>query len=103
VHLRFAIAASSLPDNLKLALLERRDQRITSDGVIVIKAQRFRTREKNRADALARLQELIRSALARRKPRIATRPGRAAVARRVDSKTHRGRRKQLRGKVDYQG
>lgn len=98
VHLRFDIAASSLPDFYKAQLLARNDQRITRDGVIVIKAQRFRSQDKNREDALLRLQAIVRSATTvapRRKP---TRPSRRAKRRRVDVKTRRGRTKRLRGR-----
>jgi len=102
IHLRFDIAASSLPDFYKERLLSLKDKRITKDGIIIIKAQRFRTQEKNRGDALERLRELIKSVAVVNRKRIATRPGKAAKARRVDSKTRRGKAKQLRGKVrDY--
>jgi ribosome-associated protein len=100
LHLRFDIRASSLPDEVKARLLARNDQRITADGVIVIKAQRYRSQDKNRADALARLEELVAAAAAvetRRKP---TRPPRSAKRRRVDSKVKRGQLKASRGKVD---
>lgn len=100
VHLRFDIGASSLPDEIKEKLLAYSDQRINSEGVVVIKAQRFRTREKNTADALDRLRELISKATARRKTRIATRPSKNSKAKRVDRKTRRGRTKSLRGRVD---
>ena len=100
VHLRFDISASSLPDEVKQKLLTYSDQRINSEGVVVIKAQRFRTREKNVEDALERLRELVAKATARRKARIATKPSRNAKAKRVDSKTRRGRTKSLRGKVN---
>lgn len=100
VHLRFDIGASSLPDQIKAKLLAYSDQRINSEGVVVIKAQRFRTREKNTADALDRLRELISKATARRKTRIATRPSKNSKAKRVDRKTRRGRTKSLRGRVD---
>jgi ribosome-associated protein len=100
VHLRFDIRASSLPDFYQQRLLALRDHRISDDGVIVIKAQRFRTQEKNREDALERLAELIRNAGRTEKPRKATRPTRASQERRVDSKTRRGRIKSLRGKLD---
>jgi len=102
IHLRFDICASSLPDFYKERLLSLKDKRITKDGVIIIKAQRFRTQEKNRDDALERLRELIKSVAVVNRKRIATRPGKAARARRVDNKTRRGKAKQLRGKVrDY--
>jgi len=100
IHLRFDIHASSLPDFYKQRLLTRRDARISSDGVIVIKAQRHRSQDKNREDALARLAELIRSVAVVQKQRIATKPGKGAKKRRMDSKTRRGQTKRLRGKVD---
>jgi len=100
VQLRFDIRASSLPEVYKERLLALRDQRLTTDGVIVIKAQRYRSQEKNREDALARLADLIRKAMVTRKKRVATKPGRAAQQRRMDSKTKRGRQKALRRKPE---
>lgn len=100
VHLRFDVGASSLPAELKYTLLALRDHRVSDSGVVVIKAQRFRSLEKNRDDALERLQELVTRAAHKQPPRIATRPGRAARARRVDDKSRRGRVKSLRGRVD---
>ena len=100
LHLRFDIRASSLPDEVKARLLARNDQRITADGVIVIKAQRYRSQDKNRADALARLEELVAAAAAVETPRKPTRPPRSAKRRRVDSKVKRGQLKASRGKVD---
>lgn len=100
VHLRFDVQASSLPEAVKERLLQMRDQRITSDGVLVLKAQRFRTWEKNRADALERLAELIAKASHRPKPRRPTRPSKAARQKRMDRKTQRGAIKRNRGKVD---
>ncbi|ROO25309.1 Peptidyl-tRNA hydrolase [Salinisphaera orenii MK-B5] len=100
IHLRFDIRASSLPDVYKERLLALADQRISADGVIVIKAQRHRTQEANRADALTRLQALIRAATRERKKRRPTRASRAARRKRVDNKTRRGRKKTLRGRVD---
>ena len=99
IHLRFDVCSSSLPEFYKERLLSLKDKRITKDGVIIIKAQRFRTQEKNRDDALERLRELIKSVAVVNRKRIATKQGRAAKARRVDSKTRRGKAKQLRGKV----
>lgn len=99
VHLRFDIRSSSLPDFYKQRLLALRDRRISKEGVIVIKAQQYRDREKNRLDALARLKEMIRDATATRRKRIPTRPGAGARRRRLDEKTRRGRTKALRGKV----
>lgn len=100
VHLRFDIRASSLSEFYQQRLLALRDQRISVDGIIVIKAQRYRTQEKNRADALERLAELIRSAGRTQKARKATQPTRASRERRVDAKTRRGRIKSLRGKPE---
>ncbi|MEE2732638.1 MAG: alternative ribosome rescue aminoacyl-tRNA hydrolase ArfB [Pseudomonadota bacterium] len=98
IHLRFDIQASSLPDAYKQRLLTQSDQRISKDGVIVIKAQGYRTQEKNREDAIARLVELIRNATVVKKARRPTKATRASQKRRVDSKTHRGKIKALRGK-----
>jgi len=103
IHLRFDIAASSLPDFYKQRLLDLKDKRITRDGVIVIKAQCYRTQEKNREDALQRLQLLIKDVAKVNRKRVATRPTRAAKARRVDSKVRRGKAKQLRGRVSDSG
>ncbi len=101
IHLRFDIRASSLPEFYKERLLAMRDQRITSDGVIVIKAQQFRTQEKNRQDALDRLQALIRQAGVVQRARKATKPSRNARKKRMDKKTKHGANKSLRGRVDY--
>lgn len=98
IHLRFDINASSLPEHVKTRLLATSDQRITADGVVVIKAQNHRTQDKNRAEALDRLAELIRGALKVPRKRIPTRPGRAAKAKRVDEKKKRGSLKQMRAK-----
>jgi ribosome-associated protein len=99
VHLRFDIRSSSLPEFYKERLRALDDQRVTRDGVIVIKAQQYRSQEKNRAAALARLQALIRSVGVVRKRRIATQPTHAARQRRLDNKTRRGRDKALRGRL----
>ena len=99
IHLRFDIKASSLPDFYKLRLLSLRDKRITKEGVIVIKAQQFRTQEKNREDALARLKEIIRAATIVHKVRRATRPTRAAKKRRLENKSQRSKLKALRGRI----
>jgi ribosome-associated protein len=99
VQLRFDVHRSSLPDELKEALLKLRDQRISTDGIVVIKAQRFRSLEKNREDARERLYELIAKASVKRKARKTTRPTRASQVRRVDTKVRRGRIKALRGRV----
>ncbi len=99
VHLRFDVRASSLPEPIKVRLCARKDQRITADGVIVIKAQRYRSQDRNRQDALARLQALVDSADAvspRRKP---TRPTKASQRRRVEGKVRRGQVKAARRRV----
>jgi ribosome-associated protein len=88
-HLRFDIPASSLPDDVKARLMERGDRRISKEGVIVIKAQTFRSLEQNRAEALRRLEVLIAAAALVPGVRRPTRPGRAAVERRLAGKTHR--------------
>jgi ribosome-associated protein len=100
VHLRFDIRASSLPDELKARLLARRDQRISGEGVIVIKAQQHRSLEKNRAEALARLHALVSAAATVPRARRATRPTAASQRRRIESKLRRGQVKALRGRVD---
>jgi len=96
IHLRFDLQASSLPEAVKRRLLLKNDQRITADGVIVIKAQNHRSQDKNRAEALSRLTDLVKSALKAPRKRIPTRPGRAAKERRMDSKKKRGSLKKLR-------
>ena len=101
IHLRFDIAASSLPDEFKERLLKLRDRRISGDGIIVIKAQRFRSQEKNREDALARLQELVKKIAVTPRNRKATRPSRRSQQKRMDSKTRRGAVKSLRGRIEY--
>lgn len=100
VHLRFDIRASSLPEEIKTRLLASRDQRISSEGIVVIKAQQFRSLEKNREDARARLLELIARAAVRPKIRRPTKPTRASQQRRIESKVRRGRIKAMRGKVE---
>ncbi len=100
VHLRFDIRASSLPEECKARLLNCRDRRISKDGVIVIKAQEHRAQEKNREAACRRLVELIQRVLRPKRKRKPTRPGRKVAQRRMDSKTKRGRLKQLRRKVN---
>ena len=100
IHLRFDINASSLPPFYKERLLALRDSRITSDGVIVIKAQQYRTQEMNREDAINRLREMILAAGVVQKKRRPTRPTHSSQVKRVDGKVKRGQTKQLRGKVD---
>ena len=99
VQLRFDIASSSLPDFCKNRLLALNDSRITEDGVIVIKAQQYRSLEQNKADALQRLRLLVRRALVRKKKRVPTRPPRASQARRRDTKQRQSRTKSLRRKI----
>ena len=101
VHLRFDIRASDLPEVYKERLLALNDRRITRDGVIVIKAQTFRTREKNRADALERLAGIIRSTLKTPRKRKPTRPTRGSVQKRLDSKNKHGKIKALRKKITF--
>ena len=99
VHLRFDIGASSLGDGLKEKLLALRDQRISSDGIVVIKAQSYRSLERNRIDALLRLRELIEAAAFVPTIRRPTKPSRSAQRKRVDSKVKRGQIKQQRGRI----
>ena len=103
VHLRYDIAASSLPDAVKARLLAWRDQRITGDGVVVIKAQDHRSLERNRQDGVARLRALIEEAAHVPLARRATKPTRASQRRRVEGKVQRGQVKALRGKPGGQG
>ncbi len=100
VHLRFDVAASSLPDEIKARLLQLRDQRISSDGVVVIKAQQHRSLERNRMDALVRLRELIAQAAFVPQVRRSTRPTRNSQRKRVDSKVKRGLVKMQRSRVN---
>ena len=100
VHLRFDIAASSLPDDVRERLLKLGDQRISKEGVVIIKAQAFRSLEKNRSEAIRRLQELIDSVAVVPKKRRPTKPTRGSVTRRLDSKTKRGAIKAGRGRVE---
>jgi len=99
IHLRFDINASSLPEFYKQRLLGLKDRRINKEGVLIIKAQQFRTREKNRAAALERLQELIKDVAVVQKARKPTRATRGSQRRRLENKTQRGKTKSLRGKV----
>lgn len=100
LHLRYDVRASSLPEEIKARLLARPDQRLTGEGVIVIKAQRYRTQEKNREDALSRLRELIEQAATVAKPRKPTKVSRAAKRKRLETKVRRGKIKAGRSKVD---
>ncbi len=99
VHLRFDIPNSSLPEFYKERLMALSDQRISKDGVLVIKAQTFRTLELNRDDALQRLKELILEAVKPQKARRPTKPTRSSQRKRVDSKTRKGKTKALRGRI----
>ena len=99
VHLRFDIGTSSLPDEIKARLLQMRDQRISADGIVVIKAQQFRSLERNSFAAMERLRELIAQAAFIPRPRRATQPTRNSQKRRVDSKVLRGKVKAQRGRV----
>ena len=100
IHLRFDINKSSLPEFYKQRLLKLQDQRINNDGIIIIKAQRYRTQEKNKQEALDRLQTLIKGAGVVVKKRRATKPSRNAKKKRLDSKTRHGRKKEMRRKVE---
>ncbi|MBT8434347.1 MAG: aminoacyl-tRNA hydrolase [Gammaproteobacteria bacterium] len=102
IHLRFDISASSLPDFYKQRLLNLRDRRISKEGVVIIKAQQHRTQEKNRQAALGRLQELVKTVAVVQKARKPTKPTKNSQRKRLDSKTQRGKTKQLRGKVSEQ-
>lgn len=101
IHLRFDIKRSSLPSFYKERLLKLSDHRITSDGIIVVKSQSYRTQEMNREDALKRLKEIIVAAGKTQKTRRATKPTRSSQRKRMDSKTKKGSTKALRGKVNF--
>ncbi|WP_194089036.1 alternative ribosome rescue aminoacyl-tRNA hydrolase ArfB [Vibrio hibernica] len=101
IHLRFDVNASSLPGFYKERLLKISDKRLTGDGVIVLKAQQYRTQEQNREDALLRLKDLILEATKIEKVRRATTPTRSSQRKHTDKKVQQGQKKQLRGKVQY--
>ncbi|MDY3307212.1 alternative ribosome rescue aminoacyl-tRNA hydrolase ArfB [Psychrobacter sanguinis] len=101
IHLRFDINASSLSDEQKQQLLNSKDNRITKEGVLIIKAQQYRTQERNKIDAMERLKQFIVSATHINPTRRPTKPSRNAKRKRVDQKVQRGRTKVLRGKIDY--
>jgi ribosome-associated protein len=105
VHCRFEITASTLPSDIKQRLLETNDKRISAEGVVIIKAQRFRSLDKNRQDAIDRLQDLVNKAAKKPARRIPTKPARAARKKRMDDKTRRGQTKNLRSRrgVDIDG
>jgi ribosome-associated protein len=98
IHLRFDINASSLPETVKQRLLQRKDHRINSDGIVIIKAQNHRSQDKNRGEALARLAELVKAACQAPRKRIPTRPSRASRQKRLETKKRRGSLKKLRSK-----
>ena len=100
IHLRFDVRSSSLPEAVKSKLLQMRDARVNSDGVIVIKAQKFRSQEKNRLEGLERLDEMLKKCQFVDKPRRRTQPSRSSVRKRLDSKKKQGSIKKNRGKVD---
>ena len=100
IHLRFDLHASSLPDEIRERLLALSDSRITQEGVIVLKAQQHRTQEMNRADALARLQQIVDDVSNPPKPRRATKPTYGSKQRRLEGKSQRSEIKNLRGKVN---
>lgn len=101
IHLRFDIQSSSLPEFYKQKLLSSRDSRITQDGVLVLKAQSYRTQDMNKQDAIERLVKIIRQAGVVQKARRPTKPTKASQKRRVDGKKKQGQQKSLRKKVDY--
>lgn len=101
IHLRFDVGASSLPDNIRQRLLERSDNRLSDEGVFVLKAQRFRTQEQNRVDAIDRLREWIASATRTQKKRKSTRIPLGAKRRRKEAKRKQSQTKSLRKKVDF--
>lgn len=99
IHLRFDIQASTLSDWLKERLMHLKDNRITAEGVLVLKAQQYRTQETNKKDATARLHEIVNAANQVKPTRYATRPSYGSKQRRLESKTQRGQIKQMRGKI----
>lgn len=99
IHLRFDISASSLPNYYKIRLLNLKDSRINKQGIVVIKAQQYRTQEKNKIAAIERLQDLIKSVAVVDKKRISTKPTRSSKNKRMDAKVKRGKDKQLRRKI----
>jgi len=101
IHLRFDIQNSSLPDFYKERLLAMSDSRLTANGVLVIKAQKYRTQEKNRQDALERLVEIIKQATQQQKKRKPTKPSRTSQKKRLDHKTKHSRNKKLRSKPEF--
>ena len=102
IHLRFDVRSSSLPDAVKAKILRMRDTRISTEGVIVIKAQKYRSQEKNKLESLARLDELLQKSQHVETPRRQTRPSKSSVRKRLEGKKKQGSVKKNRGKVnDY--
>lgn len=101
IHLRFDIKKSSLPDDIKEKLLKIKGKKLTDDGIIILKAQKYRTQEKNREDALLRLKDIIEKALIEKKKRKATKPTLGSKQKRIEDKTNRSQLKSLRKKMDY--
>jgi len=101
IHLRFNIKTSSLPDNVKERLIKKKDQRISKDGIIIIKAQQYRTQNKNKEAAIFRLQKLIRAALSTKKKRIPTKPTPVSQQKRLGQKTKHSQMKKLRKKISF--
>ena len=101
IHLRFDIRASSLPPSFKEILLASTDKRINKEGVIVIKAQKYRSQEKNKDEAISRLQTLLKTAIKVQIKRIHTNPSKRSVQKQTDNKVQRGKIKNLRGKIDF--
>ena len=99
VHLRFDVRGSTLPETVKARLLAHSDRRITAEGVVIIKAQRYRSLDQNRADALARLQRLVDGAAVAPRPRKATKPTAGSQRRRIESKVRRGEIKAARRRI----
>lgn len=99
IHLRFDIQASSLSDWLKERLMHLKDSRITDEGILILKAQQYRTQETNKKDAIKRLHEIVNAANQLKPMRYATRPSYGSKQRRLESKTQRGQIKQMRGKI----
>jgi len=100
IHIRFDVRASAaFSDEVKERILRVKDRRLSKEGIIVIKSQRYRSQDKNRSDALEKLAEMIRKALVRRKPRKRTKPTKKSQEKRLDEKTKRGRLKESRGKI----
>lgn len=101
IHLRFDIVKSTLPDFYKSRLLESKDSRITQEGVLVLKAQSYRTQDMNRQDAIERLVQIVKAAGTVQKVRRATKPTKSSQKRRIEGKKKQGQQKSLRKKIDY--